>query len=238
MSTSFLFYRFLNFPDEPLLLLLTQIVHTKAEGVMIEISIAYPRETVYREICHFAQEVYLREFEVRIDPTPDLFAYARMEAQLVGCLGLYRAEENKTLLFESYVSDAYHKLSGVSNPDRTALAEIGTRVVQLPSLIMRSGDVSVALTAALISTAYPLGVRYVGFTTTRLVKRVTDALGFDLINLGRPDLSNKDAAFQKDWQKFFRAPQICAGFSVSSLDGCEAALLKLRANGIFVHNRA
>ena len=204
---------------------------------MIEIGIAYPGEPLYTNISHFAQKVYLQQFDVQIDPTPDLFAYAIMENQLVGCLGLYRAQENKELLFEGYVPDAYQKLTGNSNPSRKALAELGTRVVQLPSAGSRSGDVSVALTAALISTAYPLGIRYVGFTTTRLVKRVTDALGFNLINLGRPDLSNKDAAFQKDWEKFFRVPQMCAGFSISSLDGCEAALLKLKSNGIFVRNR-
>ncbi len=173
---------------------------------MIEIGIAYSGEALYMNISRFAQEVYLREFDVHIDPTPDLFAYAIMEDQLVGCLGLYRAGETKQLLFETYIPNAYQKLSGAENLSRGALAEIGTRVVQLPSAASRSGDVSVALTAVLISTAYPLGIRYVGFTTTRLVKRVTDALGFNLINLGKPDLSNKDLVFQQDWQKFFRVP--------------------------------
>ncbi|MBY0473188.1 thermostable hemolysin [Patescibacteria group bacterium] len=205
---------------------------------MIEVGVAYPGEASYRNISEFAKEVYLREFDVRIDPMPDLFAYASMETQLVGCLGLYRAQEDKELLFESYISNAYQKISGTLKPDRSALAELGTRVVHIPSAPSRSGDISVALTAVLILTAHPLGIRYVGFTTTRFVKRVTDTLKFDLINLGRPNLSSKDAAFQATWQKFFRLPQICAGFHISSLDGCETVLLGLRDRDIFVRNRS
>lgn len=203
---------------------------------MIEIAIAYPREPIYEDISRFAQEIYLKEYGAQTSPSPDLFAYAIMENRIVGCLGLYRAQTNKLLLFETYTANAYQRLSGGSKQDRNELAELGTRVVQLPTATSRSGEVSIALTAVLISAAYQLGIRYVGFTTTRLVKRITDALGFTLINLGAPDLSSKDLAFRQNWEKFFQFPQICAGFSISSLDGCEAALLRLRNRDIFVRN--
>ncbi len=203
---------------------------------MVEIGIAYPQESIYTDISNFAKEVYLREFNAQTNPLPDLFAYATLGDRIVGCLGLYCAKENIPLLFETYTANAYERLSGDAHPDRSKLGELGTRVVQLPPTVTRSTDVSVALTAVLISEAYRLGVRYVGFTTTRLVKRITDILGFDLINLGKPDLSGKDQQFQENWKQFFRTPQICAGFSISSLEGCRAMITQLKNRDILVRD--
>jgi hypothetical protein len=218
--------------------MLTQIAHLYRGGInMIEVGIASRGESKYLEISSFAKEVYLKEFGAQTNPLPDLFAYAVLEDQIVGCLGLYRAQENTPLLFETYTMSAYERLSGDSNPDRSKLAELGTRVVQLPSATANSADVSIALTAILISAAYEFGVRYVGFTTTRLVKRITDALGFNLIILGKPDLSEKDPQFRQNWQRFFRIPQVCAGFSLSSLEGCRAIIAQLKGRGILVRGR-
>jgi hypothetical protein len=218
--------------------MLTQIAHLYRGGIsMIEVGIASRGESKYLEISSFAKEVYLKEFGAQTNPLPNLFAYAILEDQIVGCLGLYRAQENTPLLFETYMMNAYERLSGDPNPDRSKLAELGTRVVQLPSATARSADVSVALTAVLISAAHQLGIRCVGFTTTRLVKRVTDALGFNLVILGKPDLSGKDAQFQQNWQRFFRVPQICAGFLISSIEGCRVAITQLEDRGILVRDR-
>ena len=205
---------------------------------MVEIDVAYPGEPIYPAICRFAQDIYLTEHGAYIDPSPDLFAYALFENCLVGCLGLSCAKGRTLLLFETYVPSAYVRLSGSSHPDRKELAEIGTRVVELPSAAtVRSIDVSVALTAALLCDAYRLGIRYVGFTTTKLVRHITEPLGFTLVNLGEPDLSGKDSAFRLNWQNFFRVPQMCAGFCISSLEGCETEIRRLRDRGVLVRNR-
>ncbi|MBY0294092.1 thermostable hemolysin [Patescibacteria group bacterium] len=201
---------------------------------MLEIGVSYPTDHKYIEICRFAQDVYLDEFEAHINPRPDVFVYATSNEQIVGCFGLYRARDNQPLLFETYIENAYEKLVGGHNIPRLMLGELGTRVVKLPKLShVRSSDVSLSMTAVIVSIAYQLNIRHVGFTTTRLVKRITDALGFKLVILGAPELSNKDAAFRKNWHKFFQVPQVCAGFSISSLDGCRTALRNLESKKIF-----
>ena len=204
---------------------------------MIEVSVAYPKDTSYPVISSFAQAVYSHEFGAHVEPAPDVFVYATTNECMVGCLGLYQAREHEPLLFETYVPNAYGRLSGICDGKRSMLGELGTRVVQLSeSPKTLSGDVSLAMTALLVSVAHRAGIRYVGFTTTRLVKRITDQLGFTLVTLGKPDLSGKDQVFRQNWEKFFRVPQICAGFHISSLTGCEMAATRLRSRGIVIRN--
>lgn len=199
---------------------------------MIELVVVRPTDESYAHTARFAQSAYHNKLNADVIPRPDLFASASYKNRIIGCFGLYRAREQEPLLFETYVNDAYRKLAGKEAP-REQLAELGTRVVEAPAGF-KSFDISLALTAVLVGAGYGAGVRYVGFTTNRMVKRITDALGFELMVLGEPDLSQKDAAFRKNWEEFFRTPQMCAGFHLTTLAGCKRALAQVSQKGIRV----
>lgn len=191
---------------------------------MIEIGTTTPGTHIYERVSLFAQEVYMREHGADINPHPDVFAYATYNDNLVSSFGYYRARK-EPLLFETYLSAGYERICGRTGQTRRLLAELGTKVVRLPHEVEKHrGDVSLAVTALLIKAAHARGIRYVGFTTNRLVKRITDTLGFDLIELGAPDLSGKSAEFQRNWETYFSIPQFCFGFEISSMHGCDRAL--------------
>lgn len=190
---------------------------------MFDIMLAHPGTPRYDEVRLFAQTTYLDLFQARIDPRPRLFVYASDSRTIVGCFGLYVAHDDTPLLFETYVPDACRRITG--DDDRSSLAELGTKIVRPPhDLRAHSQDISIAMTARLIIEAHRIGVRYVGFTTNRLVRRVTDRLGFELIELGAPSLDGKDDAFKQNWREYFRRPQYCFGFVIRSLDQCHQAL--------------
>lgn len=195
---------------------------------MIDIGIAYPTDPLYEDISRFAREVYHDRIQLTTTARPNFFAYAKHSGNVVGCMGLYLGDTRPEMFFEMCKPpQAYERLSGLQNPDRSLLGEIGTRVIVVPGdACLQSLDISISLTAALVITAYEAGVRYVGFITNRLVHRITDPLGFHVLWLGEPDFSHKSTTFQKNMAGFMRAKQYCAGFPIGSLEHCEAVLTK------------
>jgi hypothetical protein len=200
---------------------------------MIKIGIAYPDEPRYAEIRRFAQDEYKRTLDSITTASADVFAFALHGDDLIGCIGLYCGSTRSELFFEMCTPrKPYERLAGTPNPDRTLLGEIGTRVIVLPPHDvggMRSVDVSIALTAAIVMVAHESGIRYIGFVTNRLVHFVTEPLGFVLIQLGKPDFSHKDQAFQDNMRGFLRTKQFCAGFEITSLTKCRNVLRQYTA---------
>ena len=203
---------------------------------MISLSITTLREGAYDEVSRFARETYDEKLGAAIPAKPHVFAYGYDDARIVGCFGLYLASKQDPLLIETYVERAFETISGDSLVDRRMCGELGTRAVNAPEGA-RSGDISIGLAATLLMFAHDTGIRYLGFTSNRTVRAIADALGVSLVDLGEPDLSEKDGEFRKNWKEFFRVKQLCFGLYMESNNGCHEALQRLSHRGIYVHQR-
>lgn len=200
---------------------------------LLETGIVYPNSLLYKRVSLFAKKIYREKYQTSIKANPDVFVYARQDKSIIGCFGLYTAVNSKPLLFETYVPNAYRLISGKIK-NRNLLAELGTKVIAFSEeTTSNKNELTLVLTALLIIEAYKIGIEYVGFTTNRLAKRVTDILGFELISLGKPDLSNKTKKFLSNWKKYFHIPQFCFGFHIKSISQCEAILKQYSDKSIF-----
>lgn len=204
---------------------------------MIEIGIAYPTDPIYEDISKFAREVYGERLHATINATPDIFAYAENNEDLIGCIGLYPGTKYPELLFEMCdPPHAYKRLANINNPDRALLGEIGTRVVTKTGPEHKSLDISVALTGALILTAHERQIQYLGFVTNRMVRHITKPLGLELIHLGEPDFSHKTDVFKRNMDGFLKVRQFCAGFKIDTTTTCIQALERLKKQGFMCIN--
>jgi hypothetical protein len=115
------------------------------------------------------------------------------------------------------------ELSKGNIQDRSALAEIGMRAVCGESVQGRkSVMVSVSLTIELLILARRRNIQYVAFTANRSVRLITKTIEAELIDLGAPDLSQKDATFMETWGDFFSVQQRCWALSVTqAVVGCQ-----------------
>ncbi|HEX8993631.1 MAG TPA: thermostable hemolysin [Candidatus Paceibacterota bacterium] len=204
---------------------------------MFRIGTAYPHEDMYRAASQFAKEVYGQRLHAMIAGTPDVFAYARYGTSLVGCVGLYHADASRQVLLETYAPDALSTISGSPNTDRRLLGELGTRAVRLPDDIReRNADISLAITATVVSIAYLSNIRYLVLTSNRTASLIAQELGIELIRLCEPDISHLDKEFQDNWKEYFRVKQYCFGCALTTPAGCRRTLAHLEMKGIFSEN--
>lgn len=203
---------------------------------MIEINTAYPGSAAYARVSDFAKAIYAKRLRSDTAAAPDVFAYALHGVNIVGCLGLNRADKRAPLFFELCdPPGACERLTGKTPPDRREVGELGSRAVALPDGAgVRSSDVSIALTGALVCFARESGIRYLGFVTNRLVRSITDALGFELVSLGQPDFSQQNETFKENMRGFLETKQVCMGFEMHSLAQCRQALQDFSQRGIVV----
>lgn len=196
---------------------------------MIEIGIAYSTDPVYEDISRFARDVYVRRHGVYIEALPDAFSYVRDEDVIVGCFGIYWGTSHHPLLFETFFPGALLVRTKVRTTRSNLCAELGTRAVTLPAKFpISSTDVSIALSATIIIHAREKGTPWLCFTTNKSVLHIAKHLGFQLILIGKADLSVKDIHFQKNWRPFFRVPQHGFLLNIRHTEQCESALSTLK----------
>lgn len=198
------------------------------------ISVAYPDDPVFEKIVCFANKVCSDRVSMQIRRRADLFVYAHIGAQIIGSLGLHRGDTNPELIFEMCdPPDAFKRLVHTSNPNRSLLAEFGTRAVSIPSEIkIKSRDVSIAMTAVLVPFAHQQGIKYLGCVSNPLLPAIAKSVGINMMVLGKPDYSHKDEDFQRNMERFARTKQVCYGYKIESIDGCINALSSLEQAGI------
>ena len=203
---------------------------------MIDIYIAYPHEAAYAGARQFAKSVYGQKLHAMVAGTPDLFACAHYQGQIVGCVGLYHASASKKVMLETYAPNALQNLSGSPRTDRRLLGELGTRAVRMPDEIRsRNGDVSLGLTAMMVHMAYDSGIRYLVLTSNRTARAIATALGIELDVLCEPDISHLDKEFQENWGAFFRVKQYCFGCTLTYPAKSVDALSQLMSKGVRAH---
>ena len=201
---------------------------------MIDVLYAYPESETYRGASEFAKDVYKKRLCSDTTAAPDLFACALQDNTVIGCLGLYRGDRRPAFLFEMCrPQGAIERLVGSNVYQRIEVGELGTRAVVVPSRCeLDSAEISTALIGALAVAADRLGMRYLGFVTNRLIKRTIEASGFEFIALGEFDLAGADEAFRENMKGFVAVRQLCAGFRIVSLDGCERKLAEFASRGV------
>jgi hypothetical protein len=207
---------------------------------MITIGSAIPADPQYEKISDFAREVYGKKLHAMIAGKPTIFTYVETAGVIIGCFGLYEGRLHSPLLFETYFpDDVFGKFFQDTRTDRSLIGEIGTRAVMVPdNIAVSSMDVSIALSSALILMAGHQGIRYLGFTANRSVRKITDALELHLITLGEPDLSGKDEEFRENWKEFFRIKQQCFIIDVApSLTGCRKVIQQLTKKGFIAESQ-
>ncbi len=182
-------------------------------GATVEIHTCTASDEVYDDVCLFAMRGYRERYKIDLVLYPDIFVYATMHTRIVGCFGGYFGEIHRPLTTEWYVSwDDIKKYVGWSNDRfcRRELAEIGTRVVSLPTdSKTNSVRVSVALSAGLLLYLYNQGRRLSFFTADRSVVVIAKQLNARLLRLGRPDITRRDEAYQEKWREYFNVPREC-----------------------------
>lgn len=201
---------------------------------MLEIELVRPGEELYHRASNFAKQAYEKRLRSATAATPDLFACARQNDDVIGCLGLYRAGTRRRFFFERcHPEGAIERLVGAMHYRKEEVGELGTRAVRIPSdCTFKSADISAALIGTLALAASRSGVRYLGFVTNRMTKHIIESLGFTFITLGRFDVSAEDDAFRDNLKAFIAVPQWCAGFRLVSLAHCERALARLASRGM------
>lgn len=204
---------------------------------MIEISVVYPNESRYEDVSQFARKVYRDKLNSVTTATPDVFACAQLDDTIIGSIGLSQGLYKDELFFEMCnPPKAYERLADSEYPDRSLLGELGTRAVVMPRPMRPlAGTVSIALAAVIISRSYTMGIRYIGFVTNRTIHRITDPLKLTLKELGAPDYSAKDTAFQENMKGFLGVKQICAGFVIGSPAGCYEVITNLTHRGLIMY---
>lgn len=199
------------------------------------VGIATASDIAYKELSDFARSRYAKRLAATTSADPDAFAYARESGRIVGCFGIYLAHSRSPLLLETYIPNAFERIAG-KIVCRHLCAELGTRAVS-PENGYKSQDVSLALAAVLLLYAKSQGVRYVGFTSNRTVRTITNALSLELVELGEPDLSGCNEDFGRNWRTFFRTKQSCFGIRLDCLEGCRTAIRALESHGIRIEAR-
>ncbi len=197
---------------------------------MIYVNIAYPNNPLYTRISRFARSIYLKRLFSETDARPDMFVYATMNDDIVGCVGISNGISTNELFFEMCnPKHAYERLAKTQKPDRSVLCELGTRVVMLPKRFRKeSRNVSIALTGSAIMLAHSNGIEYVGFVSNRMAHKISEPLGFDIVKLGIPDFSNKDDDFKENMKMFLRVKQYCFGTRLESITKCQKMLTEFK----------
>ncbi len=204
----------------------------------VEVSLAHPAYREYGAVSAFAKGVYLRRLDSVTAAQPEVFVYAQIGRVIVGCIGLYRADRREQLLIERFLPDALTKVLGSESSDRTGLAELGTRAIDLPEGSDYSSiDISIALLAVLIPFAYETGIRHLAFISNPLALRLGRALGFAVESLGDPDVSREPEEFKRNMKGFLSAKQTCFSARIGSVNGCTQALTVLARKNIFESDR-
>ncbi|MBX2866768.1 thermostable hemolysin [Candidatus Kaiserbacteria bacterium] len=194
---------------------------------MITLDLAHPEDPSYKKIVQFAQEQYLKQISAHVHPSADLFAYAKAETDIVGCMGLYCAPSKEKLLIETYVPGIFSRLTDQREIQRESCAEIGTYVrTKVKGVLSR--NIAIALTARLLIAAHEKGVMHICFITSPDARFVVQNLGLNLREFGMPDLEGKEEDFLHNWQHFLSRTNTCFGFTITTLDGCRDALRDLR----------
>lgn len=185
----------------------------------ITIDVAYPNDNRYQDLSKFVQQVFTDRISLKTEAKPNLFSYVSYQSRPIGCMGLFLSDIRPRMFFE-YCDPpgALERLSGLEDPPHQLFGELGARAIIVPQdCPLSSVEVSKLLTAALVIKAEQHNVRYIGFLTNRLAKLVTDALGFELLQLGSPDFKDMSEEFRENFRGFLRTRPFCAGFALKDL---------------------
>lgn len=186
------------------------------------------------QLVRFADDTCFQRIRMHIRRRADVYAYAHFDGAIIGTLGVHRGDTNPELIFELCdPPDAYARLAGTEHPDRSLLAELGTRAVAIPDgTAIKSRDVSLAMIARAIIAAHDSGIRHLGFVSNLFSPALAATLGIPLVTLGTPDYKSKDDTFQENMRHFSTRRQACYGCSIVSTQGCHDLLDTLQKQAV------
>lgn len=157
----------------------------------------------------FIQEGFRRSHGAAVQSfMPVLLGLLDHEGRILGAAG-YRAAAREQLYLERYLDQPIEKVIGRLHPGQCAarggIAEIG-------NFACADSAIAQTLMRVLADFLHDQDQRWVVFTATRAVRRITRRLGMDLREIGRADAS-RVASATDDWGTYYNSdPRVLLGF--------------------------